>query len=102
MNKISKIPIEFGKLTALKTLLLDDNKISCIPSELLIHATSLSTLSVHNCPITVETFRETRGFEEFEARRRLKYDKQVNMKVLGQGSGFDEGVDVQEWEHWKN
>jgi hypothetical protein len=50
----------------------------------------------------VEGFRETPGFKEFEARRREKYDRQVDFKVLGQGGGFDQGVDVQEWEHWKN
>jgi hypothetical protein len=76
-------------------------RISSVPTGLLKGASSLATLSIHNCPITVESFRETPGFEEFEVRRRKKYDKQVDMKVLGQGSGFDEGMDVQEWEHWK-
>ena len=77
-------------------------RISTIPSELLTGASSLCTLSLHNNPITVEGLRETPGFLEFEARRRKKYDKQVDMKVLGQGSGFDQGADVQEWEHWKD
>jgi len=63
---------------------------------------SLATLALHGCPITTEELRETPGFAQFDARRRQKYDKQVDMRVLLGKDGFDEGADAPEWEHWKD
>ena len=99
---VVKIPEEYGALKSLKTLLVNDTLVDSVPSGVLRHASSLHTLGLHGCPITMETFREIEGFEEFDARRRQKYDKQIDMKVIGQGGGFDPGADVQEWEHWRD
>lgn len=99
-NAIAEIPGDFSTLTSLRTLILTDNKVKAVPSVVLTGARSLATLALHGCPITMEELRETPGFSEFEARRVAKYDKQVDMKVLGQGGGFTDAADVQEWEHW--
>jgi Leucine-rich repeat (LRR) protein len=99
-NAISEIPEAFSTLTSLRTLHLTDNKVKAVPTAVLTGARSLATLTLHGCPITMEELRGTEGFSEFEARRVAKYDKQVDMKVLGQGGGFTDAADVYEWEHW--
>lgn len=37
------------------------------------------------------------GFQEFEARRRKKFDKQVDSNVMMGSKGLDEGVDLWYW-----
>lgn len=76
-------------------------RVRSVPSELLTAASSLSTLALHGCPLTIEALRETPGFADYDARRRRKCDKQVDMRVLPRGRGFDEGADAVEWEHWR-
>nr|VVW56763.1 unnamed protein product [Nymphaea colorata] len=34
------------------------------------------------------------GFEDFESRRRKKFDKQLDSNVMINSSGLDEGVDL--------
>ena len=34
------------------------------------------------------------GFQEFEARRRKKFDKQIDSNVMISSKGLDEGVDL--------
>ncbi|GAB4818031.1 hypothetical protein N2152v2_005077 [Parachlorella kessleri] len=97
-NQIQELPLSLGLLLHLKLLNVDKNKIKSVPPALLLGCTSLATLSLHDNPITSEQLRETSGYAEFDARRKAKYDKQVGMKLHGEG--FDEGVDIQEWEHW--
>lgn len=99
-NAIPEIPAAFSTLKALRTLNLTGNRVGAVPPAVLTGARSLATLALHGCPITMEELRETPGFAAFEARRVAKYDKQVDMKVLGQGGGFHDAADVHEWEHW--
>ena len=40
------------------------------------------------------------GWEEFDERRRAKYNKQIEFSALGATSGFDEGGDAQPYQHW--
>ena len=35
-----------------------------------------------------------KGFEEFEARRKKKYDKQIDSNVMMNSAGLDEGLDL--------
>jgi hypothetical protein len=72
-----------------------------VPAALLTGASSLCTLSLHGCPATVDALREAPEWARFDARRRAKHDKQVDMRVLLRGGGFDEGADAEEWEHWR-
>lgn len=39
-------------------------------------------------------FTQMEGFQEFEARRRKKFDKQVDSNVMMGSKGLDEGVDL--------
>eukprot|EP00887_Chlorella_sp_A99_P005295 scaffold1.g5295.t1 len=109
-NRLEALPPELGRLGSLRTLVLDGNRraqhsagagarLRQVPSELLSGCTSLATLSLHGNPITAEVLRETPGYQEYDARRRAKYSKQIGMKVLP--GSFDEGADVDLWEHWK-
>ena len=75
-------------------------KTTRVPPALLEACTALHTLSLHGCPLTVEALRGTAGWAAFDARRRAKYDKQVDMRVLPAAS-FDEGADVDQFEHWR-
>lgn len=97
-NQIPEIPDSLSALHSLKLLDLDANRIKHVPSAVLRHCSALGTLRLHDNPITVEELRGTPGYLEFDSRRRAKYDKQVGMKLHGEG--FDEGVDIHEFEHW--
>ncbi|KAL4437121.1 hypothetical protein ABPG75_004260 [Micractinium tetrahymenae] len=99
-NQLAELPSELGRLTSLKLLLLDNNRLKAVPPAVLAGCSSLATLSLHGNPLTAEQLRETPGFAEFDERRRAKYDKQVDMRVLT--TGFDEGADVHEFEHWND
>ena len=77
------------------------HRIKSVPPLLLSGASSLCTLTLSQCPITMEMLRETSGFHEFEVRRKRKYDKIVGLQVLSKSGGFNQGADVLEWEKWK-
>lgn len=100
-NCITHIPVEVALLGRLRELVLDSNRIAAVPSKVLQQCTSLQTLLLHDNIITAEKLRETPGYEVYEGRRKAKEDKKVGMKVLLNRGGFDEGADVDEWEHFK-
>lgn len=75
-------------------------RIHAVPAEILRGCASLATLTLHNNSLTAEQLRETPGYSEMDARRRAKYDKQLESRVLLGRGGLDEGVDVEEFEHW--
>jgi Leucine-rich repeat (LRR) protein len=101
-NCITNIPVEMALLGRLRELVLDSNRIATVPSEVLQQCTSLQTLLLHDNVITAEKLRTTLGYYEgYEGRRKAKEDKKVGMKVLLNKGGFDEGVDVDDWEHFK-
>ncbi len=75
-------------------------RLRLIPQEVLTGCAALATLSLHGNPVTAEAMREMPGWKQFDERRRSKYDKQVDMKVLS--GGFDEGADINEFEHWNS
>lgn len=45
-------------------------------------------------------FFQMEGFQEFEARRRKKFDKQIDSNVMISSKGLDEGVDLWELHLW--
>lgn len=71
-----------------------------VPASILRGCSSLSTLSLHGNPLTIEHLREADGWAEFDARRRAKHDKQLSMRVMQPSAGFDEGADHTEWQSW--
>ncbi|KDD72757.1 hypothetical protein H632_c2936p1 [Helicosporidium sp. ATCC 50920] len=96
-NKMLSLPESLKNLQALRTLSARHNRIAAVPSAILLECSSLQTIDVHGNPLTMQALRDTPGFGEFDARRRAKYSKQMDMRVLLRGS-FDEGADVEEWE----
>ncbi|EFJ33992.1 hypothetical protein SELMODRAFT_83151 [Selaginella moellendorffii] len=92
-NRIEQLPQSLSNLSHLKTLVLAENKISQLPSSLLKSCSALQTLSLHGNPITVEDLHRMDGFEEFEARRRKKVDKQLDTNVVTNSNFFDDGID---------
>ena len=94
-----------------------------LPQNLLKDCTALQNLSLHDNPITMDQFQQVSymqhlecsctlgnlvlvivhfvfsyllqmdGFEEFEARRRKKFDKQIDSRVMMGSTALDEGVD---------
>ena len=76
-NQLAALPEELSRLTSLKLLLLDNNRLRGVPPALLTGCAALATLSLHGNPLTAEQLRETPGWAEFDERRRAKYDKQV-------------------------
>lgn len=64
-----------------------------IPTEIFKDCAALQTLSLHGNPLVPDSIQETPGYQEFEARRRQKYDKAIAGGVLFGSRGMDEGVD---------
>ncbi|XP_054807050.1 plant intracellular Ras-group-related LRR protein 7-like isoform X4 [Prosopis cineraria] len=103
-NKLKSLPESVGScfsleelqasvcnLTCLKSICLDNNE---IPLNLLKDCKALQNISLHNNPIPVDLFQQMDGFAEFEARRRKKFDKQINSNVMISSRCLDDGVDV--------
>ena len=84
------MPASFARLASLGSLNLDGNRVAGLPATLLEGCARLQTLSLHSNPITAEQLEGTPGFEAYNARRKLKYDKQI---AAGMTVGLDEGVD---------
>ncbi|XP_054807049.1 plant intracellular Ras-group-related LRR protein 7-like isoform X3 [Prosopis cineraria] len=106
-NKLKSLPESVGScfsleelqasvcnLTCLKSICLDNNEVKLIPLNLLKDCKALQNISLHNNPIPVDLFQQMDGFAEFEARRRKKFDKQINSNVMISSRCLDDGVDV--------
>ena len=52
-------------------------RLAAVPPTVLRGCILLATLSLHSNPITTEALRACEGFQEFDARRFQKHDKQV-------------------------
>lgn len=99
-NLIEEIPAEVGALKAMVCLFLDRNRIVSVPSALFLGCTSLHTLSMHGNPLKLEQLRTVQGYAQYDARRRAKHDKQVDLRVFRGPGGFDEGADSTQWRRW--
>ncbi|KAF7838512.1 plant intracellular Ras-group-related LRR protein 7 [Senna tora] len=93
-NLIEDLPPSVCNLTNLKSLSLDNNNVKQIPMNLLKDCKALQNISLHNNPISMDQFQQMDGFQEFEARRRKKFDKQIDSNVMISSKGLDEGVDL--------
>lgn len=87
------LPASLGNLHRLKLLQLDSNQIRTLPLAILLNCTSLTTISLHDNPITPASLHAIEGFAEFEARRQSKYTKTLATGVLLGTHGMDEGLD---------
>lgn len=93
-NSIEELPFSICNLTHLKSLGLDNNNLRQLPALLLKECNSLQSLSVHGNSITVEQLQLMDGYQEYEGRRKRKFDKQIDANVLLGSKGLDEGVDI--------
>ncbi|CAL0319639.1 unnamed protein product [Lupinus luteus] len=93
-NLIEDLPSSVCNLSHLKSLCFDNNNVKQIPSTLLKDCKVLQNLSLHGNPISMDQFQQMDGFEEFEVRRKKKFDKQIDSNVMISSKGLDEGVDI--------
>ncbi|GMP33355.1 hypothetical protein CsSME_00006710 [Camellia sinensis var. sinensis] len=93
-NSIDELPSSVCNLTHLKSLCLNNNNVKQIPPNLLTDCKALQNISLHNNPISMDQFQQMDGFQEFETRRRKKFDKQIDANVMISSKGLDEGVDL--------
>nr|AMM42819.1 LRR-RLK [Vernicia fordii]AMM43023.1 LRR-RLK [Vernicia montana] len=93
-NFIEDLPASVCNLIHLKSLSLNNNNVSQIPSNLLKDCKALQNISLHDNPISMDQFQQMEGFEEFEARRKKKFDKQIDSNVMISSKGLDEGIDL--------
>eukprot|EP01026_Neomeris_dumetosa_P044317 TRINITY_DN3729_c0_g1_i2.p1 TRINITY_DN3729_c0_g1~~TRINITY_DN3729_c0_g1_i2.p1 ORF type:complete len:278 (-),score=26.65 TRINITY_DN3729_c0_g1_i2:511-1344(-) len=93
-NFLKAIPESLGRLSKLKKLKLDRNSIGQVPTQILVGCVSMHTLSLHYNPITMEVLKSTEGFDEFENRRKSKFDKIIGSGVLLGSGGVDQGIDA--------
>ncbi|KAE8658303.1 Plant intracellular Ras-group-related LRR protein 7 [Hibiscus syriacus] len=89
-NLIEELPASVCNLVHLKSLCLNNNKISQIPPNLLKDCKALQNISLHDNPISMDQFQQMEGFQEFEARRKKKFDKQIDSNVMIGSKGLDE------------
>ncbi|XP_021804101.1 plant intracellular Ras-group-related LRR protein 7-like [Prunus avium] len=92
-NSIEDLPESVCNLVHLKALCLDNNNVKQIPTNLLKDCKALQNISLHGNPISMDQFQQMEGFQEFEARRKKKFDKQIDSNVMISSKGLDEGVD---------
>lgn len=93
-NFIEELPPSVCNLLHLKFLSLNNNTIRQLPQNLLKDCKALQNVSLHDNPISMDQFQQMKGFEEFEARRKKKYDKQIDSNVMMNSAGLDEGLDL--------
>lgn len=93
-NSIDDLPPSVCNLINLKSLLLNNNRVKQMPLTILKDCKALQSISLHNNPISMEQFQQMEGFQEFEARRRKKFDKQIDSNVMMHSNGLDEGIDL--------
>ncbi|KAL5725926.1 Plant intracellular Ras-group-related LRR protein 7 [Ranunculus cassubicifolius] len=93
-NSIDELPSSVCNLIHLKSLSLDNNNVHQIPQNILKDCKALQTISLHENPISMEQFQQMEGYQEFENRRKKKFDKQIDSNVIISSKGLDEGVDL--------
>ncbi|KAG9143510.1 hypothetical protein Leryth_026638 [Lithospermum erythrorhizon] len=105
-NSLEELPASICSLVHLKSLCLNNNNVkqNCIhkmPSNILRECRSLQNIDLHDNPISMDQFQQMDGyllqmdgFQEFEARRKKKFDKQIDSNVMISSKGMDEGVDL--------
>ncbi|GAB2270076.1 Plant intracellular Ras-group- LRR protein 7 [Dionaea muscipula] len=93
-NSIGDLPSSICNLIHLKSLCLNNNNVKEIPTNMLKECKALQNISLHNNPISMDHFQQLEGFQEFEARRKKKFDKQIDSNVMISSNGLDEGVDL--------
>ncbi|KAH9601980.1 hypothetical protein KSS87_000353 [Heliosperma pusillum] len=89
-NLLVMLPETLGSLQNLKSLRLSNNGLKSLPSSIFKKCVKLSSLDLHGTQITMDVLREVEGWEEFDNRRRMKYQKQLDFRAGG-SAGFDEG-----------
>jgi len=55
---LQALPADLGALTRLQLLSADDNQIASVPSAIMMHCSSLTTLTLHANPVTLEVSRK--------------------------------------------
>ncbi|OAY69171.1 Plant intracellular Ras-group-related LRR protein 7 [Ananas comosus] len=93
-NSIDDLPSSICNLIHLKSLLLNNNNIRQLPQNLLKECKSLQNISLHDNPISMDRFQQMEGFDEFEGRRKKKFDKQIDSNVMMSSTALDEGLDL--------
>lgn len=91
-NLLVELPENISKLKYLKALYLRNNGIKSLPSSIFKQCCELSTLDLHGTEITMDIICKIEGWENFDERRRLKHQKQLDFRVSSSGK-FDEGAD---------
>ncbi|XP_027111649.1 LRR repeats and ubiquitin-like domain-containing protein At2g30105 isoform X1 [Coffea arabica] len=91
-NLLVELPETFGNLKDLKALYTSNNGLRSLPSTLFKMCSQLSILDLHGTEVTMDVLRQFEGWDDFDNRRRLKHQKQLDFRVAGSAE-FDEGAD---------
>lgn len=92
-NIIDNLPSSICNITPLKSISMNKNNLHQLPENLLKDCKALQNVSLHDNPILLHQFQQMEGYEQFEDRRKKKFDKQIDAKVIMSSNGLDEGVD---------
>ncbi|KAL3530923.1 hypothetical protein ACH5RR_010245 [Cinchona calisaya] len=91
-NLLVELPDSFEKCKDLKALYLSNNGLRSLPSTLFKMCIQLSILDLHGTEVTMDLLRQFEGWDDFDNRRRLKHQKQLEFRVTSSAE-FDEGAD---------
>ncbi|CAI9107035.1 OLC1v1006307C3 [Oldenlandia corymbosa var. corymbosa] len=91
-NLLVELPETVGNLKDLKALYLSNNGLHSLPRTLFKTCGQLSILDLHGTEVTMDLLRQFEGWEDFDTRRRLKHQKQLDFRVTSSAE-FDEGAD---------
>ncbi|CDP10058.1 unnamed protein product [Coffea canephora] len=91
-NLLVELPETFGNLKDLKALYASNNGLRSLPSILFKMCSQLSILDLHGTEVTMDVLRQFEGWDDFDNRRRLKHQKQLDFRV-SRSAEFDEGAD---------
>ena len=107
-NQLAALPegdeLDYKQLDRLNTLVLDYNRLPKLPRAVLADPPALTTISAKHNPFDVTEMRQFDGFEQYDARRRKRDDKNLDMggstgAVLGDHFG-DQGADPRLMRKW--
>mmetsp|Transcript_43034 Transcript_43034/g.52201 ORF Transcript_43034/g.52201 Transcript_43034/m.52201 type:complete len:289 (+) Transcript_43034:77-943(+) len=92
-NSLVEIPSSLSACKRLAEVMMDQNGIRTVPSEVLIECIALHTLSLHQNPINIEVLQKVNGYDVFAERLKAKHDKRIAGGVLIGERGLDDGLD---------
>jgi Leucine-rich repeat (LRR) protein len=87
---VQKLPADAAKLEHLRLVVAENNSIESIASSIFLYCEGLQTMALHGNPITMAKVESTKGYKEFEERRKQKWPEKSKSAGVLLGKKADE------------